>query len=119
MTQRIAIAAIPLIPWMFRRSTILLVITGLFLVGATEGTAIAAQNSAPPKAQVQNNVALGEANTKRLLLLMNQDKDGKVSKQDFMMFMEAEFDRLDKKKDGKLDVKELTQPQPRVRGFHK
>jgi len=37
-----------------------------------------------------------------------------------MKFMEAEFDRLDKKKEGKLDVKKLTQPpaQP-VKGFHK
>jgi hypothetical protein len=31
--------------------------------------------------------------------------------------MEAEFDRLDKKKEGKLDVKELTQ-QP-TKAFHK
>jgi hypothetical protein len=36
-----------------------------------------------------------------------------------MSFMEAEFDRLDKKKEGKLDVKQLTQPQTPVRGFHK
>jgi hypothetical protein len=57
---------------------------------------------------------------KKMLPLMDQDKDAKVSKQDFMNFMEAEFDRLDKKKEGKLEVKKLTQPpaQP-VRGFHK
>jgi Ca2+-binding EF-hand superfamily protein len=55
-----------------------------------------------------------------MLPLMDEDKDGKVTKQDFMKFMEAEFDRLDKTKEGKLDVKKLTQPpaQP-VRGFHK
>jgi Ca2+-binding EF-hand superfamily protein len=73
-----------------------------------------------PKAQ--DNVAVGEAEVKHMLPLMDQDKDGNgnVSKQDFMEFMEAEFDRLDKKKEGKLDVKKLTQPpaQP-VRGFHK
>ena len=118
MTQRMAHAAI-LIAWMSKKWTILVVIAGLFLAGAIEGSAVAAQNPAPPKAQVQNNVALGEANTKRLLLRMNQDRDGKVSKQEFMRFMEAEFDRLDKEKDGKLDVKEVTQPQARVRGFHK
>ena len=51
---------------------------------------------------------------------MDEDKDGKVSKQDFMKFIEAEFDRLDKTKERKLDVKKLTEPpaQP-VRGFHK
>jgi hypothetical protein len=71
-----------------------------------------------PKAQ--DNVAVGEAEVKQMLPLMDQDKDGKVSKQDFMKFMEGEFDRLDKKKEGKLDVKKLTQPpaQP-VKGFHK
>ena len=33
-----------------------------------------------------------------------------------MSFMEAEFNRLDKNKDGELDVKELTQSQVRLRG---
>jgi hypothetical protein len=81
-------------------------------------TALAGQKTATPRAQ--DKVAAGEADTKRLLLLMDQDKDGKVSKEDFMKFMEAEFDRLDKKKEGNLDVKELTQPQTLpARGFHK
>ena len=55
-----------------------------------------------------------------MLLFMHTDNDGKVSKQEFMSFMEAEFDRLDKKKEEKLDVKELTQPQaPPTKGFRK
>jgi Ca2+-binding EF-hand superfamily protein len=51
---------------------------------------------------------------------MDQDGEGKVSKEEFMKFMAAEFDRLDKKNEGKLDVKELTQPpaQP-MKSFHK
>jgi hypothetical protein len=36
---------------------------------------------------------------------MEQDKDGKVSKQEFMSFMEAEFDRLDKNKGGSWTLK--------------
>jgi len=40
---------------------------------------------------------------------MDRDQNGKVSKQEFMDFMEAEFARLDKNKDGELDVTELTQ----------
>jgi hypothetical protein len=103
----------------FKKWTILLVIAALFVTGAMEGISIAAQIAATPKAKDQNNVALGETDTKQLLLLMNQDKDGKVSRQEFMSFMEAEFDRLDKKKEGKLDVKALTQPQSATRGFHK
>jgi Ca2+-binding EF-hand superfamily protein len=82
------------------------------------GTTIAAQKEATPRGQ--DNVAVGEPEVKQMLPLMDQDKDGKVSKQDFMNFMEAEFDRLDKTKEGKLDVKKLTQPPAKpVRGFHK
>lgn len=62
---------------------------------------------------------MNEAEIKQLLPLMDQDKNGKVSKRDFMRFMEEEFGRLDKKREGKLDVKELIQPQVPVRGFHK
>jgi Ca2+-binding EF-hand superfamily protein len=38
---------------------------------------------------------------------MDTDKNGKVSKAEFMRFMEAEFDWADKNKDGELDPKEL------------
>jgi len=33
---------------------------------------------------------------------MDTDKNGKISKQEWMKFMEAEFDRLDKNKTGEL-----------------
>ena len=99
-----------------RTSTIFIVVAIAVLVatGAALGTAVA-QNASTPNPQA--NLALGEAEVKKLLPLMDTDSDGKVSKQVFMSFMEAEFDRLDKKKEGKLDVKELTQPS--TRGFRK
>jgi hypothetical protein len=99
---------------MFRKGTML---TALLIAGAMVGTA-GAQKAATPKPQ--DNVAKGEAEIGPLLLLMDQDKDGKVSKQEFMRFMEAEFDRLDKKNEGELDVKELTKPPvPPTKGFRK
>jgi hypothetical protein len=102
----------------FKRWPMLLVILAVTALFAMVGTTVAAQKEATPKAQ--DNVAVGEAEVKQMLPLMDQDKDGKVSKQDFMNFMEAEFDRLDKKQKGKLDVKKLTQrPAQPVRGFHK
>jgi Ca2+-binding EF-hand superfamily protein len=52
---------------------------------------------------------MGENEVKQLLPLMNTDTKGMISKQEFMKFMEAEFDRLDKSKKGELNVKELTQ----------
>lgn len=68
-----------------------------------------AQNSAPASAkQKEKNLAAGEVEAKRLLLLMDRDRNGKVSHKEFMDFMEEEFQRLDINKDGELDVGELT-----------
>jgi hypothetical protein len=99
----------------FKRWAVLFSVAALL---AMRGTGAVAQEAATPKAQ--DNVAKGEAEVKQLLPLMDHDKQGKVSKEEFMKFMAAEFDRLDKKNDGKLDVKELIQPpvQP-TKGFHK
>jgi Ca2+-binding EF-hand superfamily protein len=86
----------------------------LIAIAAMLGTALAQQASAPKS---QDKLAKAEPEVKKLLLLMDTDNDGKVSRQEFMSFMEAEFDMLDKKKEGKLNVKELTQTP--IRGFHK
>ena len=56
---------------------------------------------------------LAEDDVKQLLLLMDTDKNGKISKQEWMKFMEAEFDRLDKSKNGELDIKEIAQSKLR------
>ena len=69
----------------------------------------------PPKPQ--DKLALGENEVKQLLLLMDTDKNGKISKKEFMTFMEKEFERLDKDKSGELDVKELAQSKLRVSHF--
>jgi hypothetical protein len=67
----------------------------------------AAQKASVPKPQ--NKLAMGEDDVRHLLPLMDADKNGMVSKQEFLRYMEAEFERLDKKKIGQLNVKELTQ----------
>ena len=96
---------------------VMIVIGVLSTLGAVQSVAVA-QNASALKQQ--DNLALGEGEVKKLLLLMDTDNNGKVSKQEFMRFMEAEYDRLDKKKEGKLDVKEVTKPEaPPVRGFRK
>jgi Ca2+-binding EF-hand superfamily protein len=38
---------------------------------------------------------------------MDADKDGKISKQEWVNLMEAEFNRLDKEGKGELDLKDL------------
>ena len=86
-----------------------LLITGLLLAlmaadGALVGTA-SAQKAAVPRQP--DTVALAEDKVIEVVLLMDKDKNGKISKQKFMHLMEAEFDRLDKDKTGELDPGEL------------
>jgi hypothetical protein len=91
---------------------VVVVIAVLIATGAMLGTAVAQKASAP---KPQDSVALGEDEVKKLLLLMDTDKNGKVSKETFMKFMEEEFERLDKNKTGELDAKELNQPSPHAK----
>jgi hypothetical protein len=72
---------------------------------AAAQTPSAAQDSK----QKEKNLEVGVVEASRLVLLMDRDQNGKVSKREFMSFMEEEFQRLDINKDGELDVKELTQ----------
>jgi EF hand len=96
------------------RKMILTALAAVAMVaGTTFGIAVGsarAQSSAasPDTKQKQKNLTAGETEAKRLLLLMDRDQSGRVSKQEFMNFMEEEFQRLDINKDGELDVDELT-----------
>jgi hypothetical protein len=87
----------------------------LAMAGAIASAALAQTKATAPKPQ--DRVALGEEQAKQLLLLIDTDKSGKISKQEWMRFMEAEFDRLDKAKNGELDGRELTQSKLRVSHF--
>jgi hypothetical protein len=89
-----------------KSSWAIVIIAVLIVTGTMLGNA-AAQKASVPKPQ--NKLAMGENEVKQLLPLMNTDTNGMVSKQEFMKFMEAEFERLDKNKKGELNVKELTQ----------
>ncbi len=73
------------------------------------GTASRSAGKAAERQQAATETA------KELLLLMDTDKTGKVSREEWMKFMEAEFDRLDVTHTGKLDVKELRQSRVRLR----
>jgi|SRR5271163_2180338 EF hand domain-containing protein len=90
------------------------VIAVLVLTWTLVGTVVAQKASVP---KPQDNLALGQEDVRQLLLLIGTDKNGKISKQEWMNFMEAEFDRLDVEKNGELDVKELAQSKLRVSRF--
>jgi hypothetical protein len=54
-------------------------------------------------------------NVKQLLLVMDTGKSGKISKQQFMAFMEAEFDKIDVEKKGELDQAAIRESTEYVR----
>jgi hypothetical protein len=88
------------------RRSLLIAIVLVALMGAKGAVRTSwAQKASVPKHQ--DTVALGHDKAVELLLVMDTDKNGKVSKQAWMKFMEAEFDRLDQDKKGELDPREL------------
>jgi uncharacterized membrane protein YdfJ with MMPL/SSD domain len=112
---------------MFRLSRIARVIFAALFVAVVVAVSAAAQSekstgavSPTPeteKAEREKKLAVATDAAKQLLLVMDADKSGKVSKQEWMKFMEAEFDRLDTDHKGQLDVKELTQSRVRMRPY--
>ncbi len=62
-----------------------------------------------------DRVTMATENAKELILLMDTDKNGKISKQEWMNFMSAEFDRLDTDHSGELDPHELLASRVTIR----
>ncbi|MGB6691262.1 MAG: hypothetical protein WBE76_25795 [Terracidiphilus sp.] len=96
---------------MLRRTNIGLAIVLSVAAWAAPGNAVE-QKQANPKPQDKN--ALRAEQVKQLLLLMDTDPSGKISKEEWLKFTEAEFDRLDKAKTGKVDLKDISQSRQRV-----
>jgi hypothetical protein len=112
------------VPWrssvLKRQKTLFvtLAIAALFASGAIAGAALPSQKQATPKPQAtqksQGKLALAESEVVQLLLLMETNKNGKISEQECMKFMETEVDRLDRDNSGDLHAKDLKQSKLRV-----
>jgi Ca2+-binding EF-hand superfamily protein len=87
---------------MTRRYLLIAIIGATVLVGV-----VFAQKAAFPKQP--DKAMLAQQNVKELLLLMDADTGGKISKQEWMKFMALEFDRFDKEKKGELSQEGLRQ----------
>jgi Ca2+-binding EF-hand superfamily protein len=83
------------------------------LIAVMAATGAMAVADVAPKPQ--DKFAQANENVKQLLLLLDADKNGKVSKREWMAFMEAEFNKLDRDGNGELDQKELIQSKLSVR----
>ena len=83
----------------------MLTIAVFLAAGSLVTTEVAADAPAAPAST--KKLSTGLTPLAQLLQLMDTDKNGKVSKEEFMRFMEAEFDFADKNKDGQLDPVEM------------
>ena len=75
----------------------------------------AAQKASAPKSP--DILAIGQPHVTQLLLLMETGNTGTISKEEWMKFMAAEFDRMDKAKVGELNVKDLKASEARAIKF--
>jgi uncharacterized membrane protein YdfJ with MMPL/SSD domain len=98
---------------------IVLVIAAMFVVGALVRSAMAQEHDMPPASENRSVAIARERAAKQLLLLMDRNKDGKVSKEEWMSFMGAEFDRLDTNHDGFVDAKDMEKSQVQPSHFAK
>jgi hypothetical protein len=108
------------------RPIVLATVATAFLAGAmvvnaaeTQGgkSTVVTPTPAAEETEKESKAAAATDAAKQLLLAMDTSKNGKVSKEEWMKFMEAEFDRLDTDHKGQLDVKELKQSRVQVRPF--
>jgi hypothetical protein len=94
---------------------------GIVVVNAAKAqggkSTVATPTPVAEETERERKLAAATEAAKELLLAMDTNMSGKVSKEEWMKFMEAEFDRLDTDHKGQLDVKELTQSRVRVRPF--
>lgn len=96
------------------RSYQLVTLLGITMLGATLVSNGPAQTTtASPKQP--DRIALADENARQMMMLMDTDKNGRISKQEWIDFMSAEFDRLDTDKSGYLDLKELQKSNLTVR----
>jgi hypothetical protein len=77
----------------------LIALVGMSLVVASVSTGAVAQS--------RRTAAVATRDVQQLIRLMDADKNGSVSKDEFMNYMSQTFDRLDVKKSGQLGPPEL------------
>ena len=70
--------------------------------------AFAVASSSAALAYSKRTRAIANTDVRQLMRLMDTDKNGSISKDEFMQFMAQKFDRLDADKSGQLEAKELS-----------
>ena len=80
----------------------IIALAGVLLIAGAVATAEAAKKRVPSRAHEE------AVETSELVKMLDIDKNGVVSKEEFMNFMSREFDRLDVNKNQQLEPSELS-----------
>ena len=78
----------------------------IFVVGVSLAVGVIS-TSAIAQSKNTKATATRDAQARQLLRAMDKDKDGTVSKQEYLDFMSGTYNRLDVKKNGQLKEEEL------------
>ena len=92
------------------RMFLICAIAAVFTVGIVTGTPYQTN-------QASDSDSLSPGEVAQLFRLIDVNKTGKITKQQWMDFMTTEFDRLDTNKSGVLDSAELSRSRLRVSSF--
>ncbi|HXW56953.1 MAG TPA: hypothetical protein VEJ67_14475 [Candidatus Cybelea sp.] len=98
-----------------KQLALVLAIAAALTLGGTMRNSFGQKASVPRPAPYRNSLDPDEV--RQLLLLIGSSDADRITKQQWMNFMEREFDRLDKNKSGEVDAKELAQSRLRVSPF--
>jgi len=106
--------------WLFLHIQVILSVAMLiFIVAAIPAQAQRAgssigsgSHSTAAFAASKRALAAGQGSTRQLIRLMDKDKNGVVSKEEFLQFMSEEFDRLDVNRNEQLERRELRRAIP-------
>ena len=107
-------------PWLIAFAILIpALLAGARFVSVTEAqteksTGVVVPTATAEQAEQDKKLAAATEAAKQLMLAMDTDKDGKISKEEWMKFMSDEFDRLDVNHNGQLDPKELLRSQMRL-----
>jgi hypothetical protein len=103
---------------MTKTEKILLVIVAAALaVGVALGSPYKQKSGDPTPPQRSDSDSLSDGEVAQLLRLIDVNNTGKITRQQWMDFMAAEFNRLDANKSGVLSPAELSRSRLRVSSF--
>ena len=97
----------------------LVVVAAAFAIGVALGSPHQQKSGDPKPSQASVSDSLSAGEVAQLLRLIDVNNTGKITKQQWMDFMAAEFNRLDTNKSGVLDRAELSRSRLRVSSFAK